>query len=604
MDEKFKLLKFKIMFLTSQFPNRTNKYSGSLVRKKAISVSAKCDVAVLFVSPDPSLTNKKFEVNYSNEDGLPIIRVYFKLISKGIIQKIFYNVSFLIAHYIGWKKVKKEWGNPDLIHVNVFNRTGYFALLMKYLKKIRYVITENSTPDIDYLKGITNRTKIPFKFLKSLVIKNSEFINVDSNASLDFIKKVGFEGNFGVIKNVVEIKPEYLINKSKIKNDDIKRTVHISNLNESKNVADIIRAFDHICNKLNKRNIEFNIIGEGEQKKELESLAEEFGLLNKNIFFHGIINEDKKLEIITNSDFFILNSDKEGFSCIIAESISYGVPVIATKCGGPEDFVTKEVGILIDKRNLQQLINAIIYMAVNSQNYDPIALQKFGIKNFSPQVICDATYNVYKNALRQWRAGNTNYPVTIEPHWTVLDVGSGHNPNRRANIILEKYLQDTIHRTNQKVKRPTDKQLIVGDALFMPFYDKELDFAIASHIGEHIDDPVKFCSELKRVAKSGYIETPGPLTEFFFPSCAHKWTVTRKANTIYFKRNLRKKPFSKLFYSIFYMNRYGYEFETIKSNNLLLKGINFLLIKIWVFLPYSFMRIVWKDELSAKVVED
>ncbi len=170
-------------------------------------------------------------------------------------------------------------------------------------------------------------------------------------------------------------------------------------------------------------------------------------------------------------------------------------------------------------------------------------------------------------------------------------------------MILEKYMGETIHRTVDKVETPEDKQLIIGDALSMPFEDKQFDFVIASHIGEHIDDPVVFCSELRRVAKSGYIETPGPLTEFFLPSLAHKWTVTRKGSTILFKKNNRKEPFSKLFYSIFYLNRDGYNFKTIKSNNPILKFINFILIKIWVLLPRTYIRIVWKDELIAETIE-
>ncbi len=604
MNETFKPLKLKILFLASWFPNRTNKVLGVFVKRKALAVSDKCNVAILYVTADASLKKQNFETICTIEDGLLVVRVYFKYISYGILKKILYNVSFFIAHFIGWKRIKKEWGNPDLIHVNVIDRAGYIALVLKYLKKIKYVITEHSTPDIDYLRGITKKTAIPLKPLKSLVIKNSEYINVDSKASLEYYKKIGFKGNFGIIKNVVEIRPEYLVSKDNRKNDNIKRAVHISILNERKNVTDVIRAYNHICNKLNRKNVEFHIIGEGEQKRELESLAEKFGLLNKNIFFHGFVGDEEKLEILTNSDFHILNSDKEGFSVVTAESILYGIPVIATKCGGPEDFVPEEVGVLIDRRNLQQLIDAIIYMLDNSQNYDPVVLQEFGKRNFSPDVISQMTYNVYAQSIRNWKAGNTNYRINIDPHWLVLDVGSGHQPNRRANIILEKFMEETIHRTNNNVKTPEDKQLIIGDALFMPFTDKKLDFAIASHIGEHIDDPIKFCSELKRVAKSGYIETPGPLTEFFFPSVAHKWTVTRKGSIIYFKRNYRKKPFSKLFYSIFYMNRNGYEFETIKSNNPILKMINFLLNKMWVFLPRTYMRIVWRDDLSAKILKD
>ena len=147
------------------------------------------------------------------------------------------------------------------------------------------------------------------------------------------------------------------------------------------------------------KDIELHIIGEGEQKEELIALAKGYEMFNKNIFFHGFVDEITKLEILTNSDFHILNSIEEGFSVVTAEAILYGIPVIATKCGGPEDFVPPEVGLLIERRNLKQLIDAILYMMDNSQKYDPEILQEYGKKNFSPDVICRQTYAAYKKAI-------------------------------------------------------------------------------------------------------------------------------------------------------------------------------------------------------------
>lgn len=44
-------------------------------------------------------------------------------------------------------------------------------------------------------------------------------------------------------------------------------------------------------------------------------------------------------------DFFVLNSNFETFSVVTAEALAYGKPVIATRCGGPEEFVNKIMGI-------------------------------------------------------------------------------------------------------------------------------------------------------------------------------------------------------------------------------------------------------------------
>lgn len=594
-------LRFRVLFLASWYPSRADKVLGMFVKRKAEAVSEKCDVAVLYVRMDESMRDKNYDLEYTEENYIYTVRIYFKPVGSGIIKKLFYNIRYIKSYLIGLKHIRKNWGKADLIHVNVVDRAGYVALALKFLKGIKYVITEHSTPDIKYLRGETRKTQIPLFPLKKIVFKNAEYINVDSSASLNYWKKAGLEGNFGIIENVVEVHPEFL-NYQKIKTDNIKRAVHISVLIERKNVADIIRAYAHIYNHLNIKNIEFHIIGRGEQKEMLINLAEKLQVLNKCVFFHGFVSEKEKMELLLNSDFHILNSDEEGFSVVTAEAILYGIPVIATRCGGPEDFVPKEVGVLIDRRNIEQLIDAILFMINNSEKYDKTIMQEFGKNKFSPQIICQKTYDAYKLAATMWTAGNTSEKIFIDPNWKVLDVGSGHQPNRRANVIVERYLSETIHRTTQKVDIPRDKHLIVADAQFLPFKEKSFNYVIASHIAEHIDDPTKFCSELQRVSKAGYIETPGPVTEFLMPTKSHKWIVENEEKTLIFRLNNHKKPFSKLFFRIFYLNREDYVEDTLRSQNVLLKMINIILIKIWKYLPNTYTKLKWKDTIKTKTI--
>jgi glycosyltransferase involved in cell wall biosynthesis len=595
-----KELRYRILFLASWYPNRTNSVLGIFVRRKAEALSKLCDISVLFVAMDESLKEKDYEIDALRENGIFTVRVYFKNVSSGFMRSVFYNIRYIKAHYLGFKIIKKEWGGFDLIHVNVVNRAGFIALLLKKLSGIRYIITEHSTPDIKFLRGESKSTKIPSKFLKKITVRNAEFINVDSTPSLEYWKKAGINGNYGIIQNVVEIMSEYSEYKKPV-NDNIKRAVHISILIERKNVADIIRAYSHIYNILGIKNIEFHIIGIGEQKKFLENLALELDVLNKCVFFHGFVDEKKKIELLVNSDFHIINSDEEGFSVVTAEAILYGIPVIATKCGGPEDFVPEEVGILINRRNLKELIDAILYMIDHSQEYDKKFLREYGRSRFSPGVISRNTYEIYKKYITKWKAGNTAANVKILPDWKVLDVGSGHQPNRRANVILEKYIHETIHRTTQKIVVPVDKYLVVADAHFIPFKDKSFDYVIASHIGEHVDDPIKFCKELQRVADRGYIETPGPLTEFMMPTKSHKWVVKKSGDKLIFRKNRYSVPFSMTFFRIFYLNREGYVERTLVSNNILLKLLNLVIIKAWKFVPQAYTIIKWENEFTTEL---
>ncbi len=596
-----KPLKYKILFLASWYPSRVNKVLGVFVKRKAEAMTRLCDVALIYVVDDPSIENKIYDLESITENNVLTVRVYFKKSSSKIVNVLLYNIRFIKSYYLGWREVKSKWGHPDLIHSNIIDRSGYIAFLFKLLKGIDYVITEHSTPDINFLKGITSKTKIPLRFFKSIVIKNCAFINVDSHPSLEYMKKVGFKGNFGVIPNIVEINKKYLSLNNLSQPREKKSAIHISILNERKNVADIIRAFAYIYNDIKRKDYVFNIIGEGSEKENLIKLAEELNVLNKCVVFHGFVTDDQKLELLTNADFHILNSDDEGFSVVTAEAILYGIPVIATKCGGPEDFVNQTTGILIERRNLEELKKAILFMLDNSFKFDKSKLHEFGKNMFSPEVISNQTYAAYTKAILRWKAGNTQKVLNIKPDWKVLDVGSGHQPNRRANVIIDKYTGDTIHRTTAKIEMPGDKYFVLGDALVSPFADKEFDCVIASHIGEHVDDPVKFCNELQRISKSGYIETPGPITEILLPANSHKWIVRKSGNGLIFKKNKYLKPLSKLFYSIFYLNREGYDFETMKSNNGILKLISWSLNTFWKFIPYTYARLVWKDNFDSKL---
>ena len=119
--------------------------------------------------------------------------------------------------------------------------------------------------------------------------------------------------------------------------------------------------------------------------------------------------------------------------------------------------------------------------------------------------------------------------MKIGPDDLVLDVGSGHNPDPRSDILCDRYIEDDTERGGSiRVDRP----LIVADGHNLPFKDKAFDYVIASHIIEHMDDPARFCSELQRVAKRGFIASPTELAEHMFYWSFHKWYVNKVNNRL------------------------------------------------------------------------
>lgn len=116
----------------------------------------------------------------------------------------------------------------------------------------------------------------------------------------------------------------------------------------------------------------------------------------------------------------------------------------------------------------------------------------------------------------------------------VLEIGSGHNPDPRSDILCDKYLEDNTQRGGL-LKR--DRPTIIGDAESLPFKDGSVDYIIARHVLEHLENPGKFINELLRVSKGGgYIETPSELSERITTWTYHKWLINKWKNKLYLKR--------------------------------------------------------------------
>lgn len=113
----------------------------------------------------------------------------------------------------------------------------------------------------------------------------------------------------------------------------------------------------------------------------------------------------------------------------------------------------------------------------------------------------------------------------------VLEVGPGHNPTYRADVIVERYLDTNYHRCGN-VKIYPHQDFINANGETLPFKDKEFDYVICNQVLEHVENPVEFIREQCRVAKRGYMETPSLLGEFLFPKKSHKWIILHLDNKL------------------------------------------------------------------------
>ena len=101
----------------------------------------------------------------------------------------------------------------------------------------------------------------------------------------------------------------------------------------------------------------------------------------------------------------------------------------------------------------------------------------------------------------------SRFDLSIKKNDYVLEVGGGHNPHPRSNVVVDKFVDDNTHRAHDLKVLPKQK-FVHADGENIPFKELEFNYVICCHVLEHVEDPRKFVSEQTRVASKGYIETP------------------------------------------------------------------------------------------------
>ena len=117
----------------------------------------------------------------------------------------------------------------------------------------------------------------------------------------------------------------------------------------------------------------------------------------------------------------------------------------------------------------------------------------------------------------------------------VIDIGSGHAPLIRADILCDLLPQETEHRAVTSVYSPPDR-FVLGDIHELPFATGSFDFAYSRALLEHVRDPVKACDELARIAKRGLLELPSRLWEIMGGSKSHRWLIRKRGDALIFQR--------------------------------------------------------------------
>jgi glycosyltransferase involved in cell wall biosynthesis len=104
-------------------------------------------------------------------------------------------------------------------------------------------------------------------------------------------------------------------------------------------------------------------------------------------------------EFVRQADLFVLPSLFETFSLATAEALAAGTPVLATRCGGPEEYITDDVGMLVPPGDTSALCKGLDYMLDHLETFSSEQISSYARKRFSPQTVGDKLHRLYIDCL-------------------------------------------------------------------------------------------------------------------------------------------------------------------------------------------------------------
>lgn len=222
-------------------------------------------------------------------------------------------------------------------------------------------------------------------FVSALYARATKVVCISEDMLLDY-QSILKNNNGVLIHNPHEIEKINILSKEIVSDFTFNKNNHyfcmVGRILPLKRIDDFLKALSAL-----PENIHGLIIGTGSNSelKRVESMIINLGLENKVFLLGSRVNPFPYIKQCTAC---ILCSETEGFPNILVESISLGVPVIASNCtSGPKelikpnsfdcipegDIVLGENGILFNVGDVSGLIKGIKTIIVEN-NFDPIAL--------------------------------------------------------------------------------------------------------------------------------------------------------------------------------------------------------------------------------------
>jgi L-malate glycosyltransferase len=382
-----------VLMLPSYYRTRQRPYIGSFFRDWACALKgAGVRVGIAYLEARGlrgvslrALRETHFQTIDGVEDGLPTMRVAgWNTLSQWTLGGLVWArlTQRILREYIA------RHGQPDLIAAQSATWAGQAAWIAKKRWGLPYVITEVNT-------GFgTGRVRGWEAAVSRRAFAGAEAVVAISQNLRMRLERLGGASHVEVIPCTVD---EAYWTPPPTPRIRTPFTFYAqAHLSPRKGFDLLIRAFARRFR--GESSTQLVIGGEGEIRRDLEALAISTGVRTQ-VRFLGAVPRDAVRSAMWTANCFVLPSYAENFGVVLIEALSTGLPVVSTRCGGPEDIIQDDVGILLNPGDEDGLGNALSTMR-NEFVADASAIRAYANAQFGYAAVGPRLRDFYSDVLK------------------------------------------------------------------------------------------------------------------------------------------------------------------------------------------------------------
>jgi glycosyltransferase involved in cell wall biosynthesis len=401
------LTPLKVLVLSRNYPNNVTPLLGLWTEGLIRQVASLCETRVLAPVPycppipgAPEFTKFRSVAYQERINGVDVRHPRF-LTGPGFLFHSVESEAYSLAIYRQVAAMRREFPF-DLIHAHFVYPDGVVAARLGRRYNVPVIITDQSpwTPWMENYPRVRQQAvwaaqQCAFHTVVSKYLKNT------------VVRYTGESEKLQVVPNGVDASVFTPLSADRQPKDD--QILFVGIMRHVKGVDILLKAMRKLVDR--RPGLKLTLVGGGfyrsysAQEKQLRDMARELGL-DRNVEFVGMKPPEEVAAHMRESALLVTPSRSETFGSVLIEALACGIPVVSTRCGGPEDFVTEEVGRLVPKEDEAALAEAIDQTLDQRRRYDPLRLRQYALDNFTWERVAQKTVGLYEKALG--RTGSRN----------------------------------------------------------------------------------------------------------------------------------------------------------------------------------------------------